>query len=290
MSNTIQTAMVKQYHSNVTFLYQQEGSVLRGLSRVKQINARYDFFDRIGPTAAVKKTVRHGDTPLVNTQHTRRRGELVDYEWADLIDKQDELRILIDPKSAYTVNAAMAMGRAYDEEFIEAFTANAYEGEDGGTVTAFPTGNIIDDGGGSAGLTVDKLQSAKLALDLVPVPAGDRWFVASPEAYIDLLADPKVTSTDYNVVKALVSGTIEGQVYMGFHYVSSILLPVVSDIRECYAWHMNAMGMLVGQDLVTRITERDDKSFATQVYVSGSFKGIRTLDEGVRVVDIDESV
>lgn len=78
MSNTIQTAMVKQYHSNVTFLYQQEGSVLRGLSRVKMINARYDFFDRIGPTAAVKKTVRHGDTPLVNTQHTRRRGELVD--------------------------------------------------------------------------------------------------------------------------------------------------------------------------------------------------------------------
>ncbi len=290
MSNTIQTAMVKQYHSNVTFLYQQKGSVLRGLSRIKMINARYDFFDRIGPTTAVKKTVRHGDTPLVNTQHTRRRGELVDYEWADLIDKQDDIRILIDPKSAYTVNAAMAMGRAYDDEWIEAVTADAHEGEDGGTTTSFPSGNIINDGGGSSGLTVDHLQDIKLGMDNADVPAEDRWFVGSPEAYIDLLNDPQVTSNDYNVVKALVRGTITGQTYMGFQYVQSTRLPVVSDVRENYAWHLDAMGMLVGMDLTTRITERDDKSFSTQVYVSGSFKGIRILDEGVWVVDIDESV
>jgi hypothetical protein len=255
----------------------------------KSLAGRYGFFDRIGPTAAVKKTVRHGATPQVNTQHTRRRGELSDYEWADLIDQQDDMRILINPTASYTVNGSTAMGRAYDEEAIAAFIATAYEGEDGGTSTAYPSGNIIEDGGGSTGLTVAKLQAAKLALDEVPVPQSGRRFLSSPEGIIDLLVDPQVTSTDYNTVQALVSGTLT-MPYMGFSFLTTTLLPVASNIRECYAWHEASMGMLVGKNLEVRVTERADLSYATQVYLCASYKGIRILDEGVRTVDIDESV
>lgn len=289
MSNTITTAFVRQFNSNVTFLYQQRGSKLRGLLREKRTNARYDFFERIAPTTAVKKTVRHGDTPLVNSQHSRRRAEMVDYEWADLVDKQDEVRILIQPTSTYAMNAAMSMGRAFDDEAILAFTAAAREGEEGATSTAFPTGNIINDGGGGTGLTVAKLQEAKLRMDNGDVDDDMRWYASSPEGLIDLLADPQVTSADFNTVRALVAGTVNGP-YMGFMYVRSTRLPIAANIRETYAWHMNAMGMIVGMDFTTRISERDDKSYSTQVYLAGTFGGVRILDEGVFVVDIDESV
>ena len=289
MSDQIPVAMVRQYHSNVIFLYQQEMSVLRGKMAEKSLKGRYDYFDRIGPTTALKKTQRLMQTPRVNTPHSRRRGELVDYVWSDTLDKEDDMRILINPLASYAQNASMAMARAYDSEAIEAFTADAYEGETGATVTPYPTANIIDDGGGGTGLTVSKLIAAKLAMDLVPVPASDRHFLYSPEASLDLLVDPQVTSADFNTVQALVAGQLTGT-YMGFQYHTSILLPVASNIRECYAWHRDSMGMMIGKDLDVRVDVLPNLTYATQVFVSGSFKGIRILDEGVYTVDIDESV
>jgi hypothetical protein len=288
MSNLITEAFVSQFRTNVTFLYQQRGSKLRGRVREEASNARYIFFDRIGPTTAVKKTVRHGDTPLVNTQHSRRRAEKVDYEWADLIDKEDETRILIEPRSAYAQNAAFAMGRAFDDEVILAFTADAKEGESGGTTVAFPSAQIIVNGG--TGMTLDKLKSAKLLFDRADVPMENWQLVVSPDAVIDLLGDPEVTSSDFNVIKTLVSGDMEGLTYMNFHWVKSTRLPITGNIRKCFAWHPDAMGMIVGMEFTTRITERDDKSYSTQVYVAGSFGGVRILDNGVVEIDIDESV
>lgn len=287
MSETITVAHVRQYNANIVFLYQQKGSKFRGKVREKVTKAKYDFFDRLGPTAAQKKTVRHGDTPLMNSNHTRRRAELSDYEWADLTDPQDEIRIIIQPTSAYVVNAAYAMGRSFDDEVILAFNASAREGEDGSTTTSFPAAQQIAHG--STGLTVAKLQDTKLLFDNADVDEEGRWFAVSPEGILDLLADPQVTSSDFNTVKALVSGSVTGP-YMGFNYMTTTRLPVASNIRKCFAWQQNAMGMCVGMDLTTRISERDDKGYATQVYLMGSFGGVRTLDEGVAEVSIDESV
>ena len=67
------------------------------------------YMDRISATDAQKVTTRHGDSPQIDTPHDRRRVVPVDYDWGDLIDNPDRLRTLIDPASAYSVNAAMAM-------------------------------------------------------------------------------------------------------------------------------------------------------------------------------------
>ena len=139
-------------------------------------------------------------------------------------------------------------------------------------------------------MTVAKLRAAKLALDNVPVPQENRKALLSPEAGIDLLVDPQVTSRDFHIVSALTSGRVDTAPYMGFQFLQTTLLPVASNIRECYVWHADAMGMLVGANLKVKVSDRNDLSHATQVFVSGSFKGIRILDEGVRTIDIDESV
>ena len=56
------------------------------------------------------------------------------YEWADLIDDADKVRMLIDPTSTYARAAAAAMV-AMDDAIIEAATGTAKTGKSGGTST-----------------------------------------------------------------------------------------------------------------------------------------------------------
>jgi len=96
MSNQITTSFVEQYSSNVTMLSQQMGSKLRGSVDVETITGKNAFFDQVGVTAAQLRTSRHGDTPQIDTPHSRRRLSLSDYEWADLVDDTDKVRMLVD--------------------------------------------------------------------------------------------------------------------------------------------------------------------------------------------------
>ena len=100
MSNQITTSFVEQYSSNVTMLSQQMGSKLRGSVDVETITGKNAFFDQVGVTAAQLRTSRHGDTPQIDTPHSRRRLSLSDYEWADLVDDTDKVRMLVDPTSS----------------------------------------------------------------------------------------------------------------------------------------------------------------------------------------------
>jgi len=129
MSSGITTAFVQQYSNNVAMLSQQKGSLLRSTVDVENVVGKNAFFDQVGVATAQKRTTRHADTPQMDTPHSRRRVSLVDYEYADLIDKQDKVRMLIDPTSSYATAAAFALGRSMDDEIIAAATGTAYTGE-----------------------------------------------------------------------------------------------------------------------------------------------------------------
>ncbi len=99
MSVQITTAFVNQFSSNIQMLSQQMGSLLRNAVDVETVNGEKAFFDQVGSAAAVLRTTRHADTPLVDTPHSRRMVTMSDYEYADLIDDQDKVRLLVDPTS-----------------------------------------------------------------------------------------------------------------------------------------------------------------------------------------------
>jgi hypothetical protein len=286
MSFTITQAFVSQYKANVTMLYQQNGSKLRGTVREESLTGKAHFFERIGATAAQVRVTRHGDTPLISTPHSRRMVTPLDYEWADLVDQQDKIRILINPESEYAQNASMALGRAFDSAVIAAFNGNAFAGDSGQTTVALPSSQLIVNGG--TGFTMAKLRQAKLILDNANVPDEERYLVYSPRALYNLLGDTQVTSADFNSVKALVDGQLD--TYLGFKFVKTTLLPLSGNIRSCFAYHKNAMGIAVNADIMTRINERPDKSYAVQVYVCGTWGATRIQEEGVVQVDFDESV
>ena len=202
MSTQVTTAFVNQFSSNVAMLSQQMGSLLRGAVDTESVTGEKAFFDQVGEAAAIARTSRHGDTPLVETPHSRRMVSLTTYEWADLIDDADKVRMLIDPTSSYARAAAAAIGRAMDDVIIDALGGTAKTGKEGTTSTSFPAGQKIAHG--SAGLTIAKLVEAKKKLDANSVdPSIKRYLVCSPEQIEDLLNNTTVTSSDFNTVNTL---------------------------------------------------------------------------------------
>ena len=287
MSNQITTAFVQQYSNNVQMLSQQKGSLLRSAVDVETVVGKNAFFDQVGSALAVKRTTRHADTPQMDTPHARRRVSLVDYEYADLIDNQDKIRTLIDPTSAYASAAAYALGRAQDDEIIAALSGTAYTGETGSNATALPASQKITEGG-TNGLTIAKLRSAKEILDAASVdPSIARYIAVSPKQITDLLGTTEVTSSDFNSVKALANGEVNS--FLGFNFIVSNRLTSASSKRLCLVWAMDGCKMAIGQDLMTRIDERSDKGYAHQVYVCQSIGATRMEEDKVVTIEAHEA-
>ena len=279
MSTQITTAFVEQYSSNIQMLSQQKGSLLRDKVRLETVVGKNAFFDQVGSVTATVRTSRHSDTPQVDTPHSRRRVSLVDYEFADLIDDLDKVKMLADPTSSYAMAAAYAMGRAMDDAVIAAATGTAYTGVAGGTSTVLPAGQIIAEAG-TGRFTIAKLRTAKQILDLADVdPSLPRYVVVGPKQITDLLGTTEVTSSDFNTVKALASGDVNS--FLGFNFVVSNRLSVGSSIRDCIAFVNDGIALAVGKDVTARIDERADKGYATQVYYSAAFGATRMEEEKV---------
>ena len=282
MSNQITGAFVEHYSRNVLELSQQKGSRLRMGVRLEPVTGKNAYIDRVGAVAAKKRTSRHADTPQLDTPHSRRRVSLNDYDWADLIDDVDKVKMLIDPASPYARAGAWAMGRAMDDEIIAAFTGTAFAGVDGATAVELPAVQKV--AAGAAGLTVPKLLAAKEVLDGNDVDESIPRFIALTSKQVtDLLNTTEVKSSDFNTVKALAQGEIDS--FLGFRFIRTERLTVDGNgDRQVVAWAEDGMALALGKEPTARIDERADKNYATQVYYSMAIGATRLEEE--KVVEI----
>ncbi len=285
MSFQVTTAFVQQYSTNVALLLQQRGSKLRDAVTVGSYTGKAaKAVEQIGAVTAQARTSRHADTPLISTPHDARWVFPSDYEWADMIDDQDKLRMLIDPTSPYAMNGAYALGRAMDDLIISAALGTAMTGENGSTSTSFATATQQIAVGGT-GLTVAKLRQARriLMTNEVDVMADPLYIAVTAVQLDELLGTTEVTSSDYNTVKTLVSGEID--TFLGFKFIQCERLGTDgSGDRRCIAWAKSGLHLGMWHDINTKISERADKSYATQVYVKGTFGATRTEEK--KVVEI----
>ena len=290
MSNQITTAFVQQYGSNVQMLSQQMGSRLREAVDVESITGKNAYFEQIGSVVAQVRTSRHASTPQIDTPHSRRRVSLADYEWADLIDDADKVRMLIDPTSSYAKAAANAMGRSMDDVIITALGGTAYTGETGATSVALPSTQKFATSQQSDGLTIAKLLDAKKKMDIADVdPSIPRFIVCGATQISDLLNTTEVKNSDYNTVKALAMGQVDS--FLGFRFIMSNRLnfdATNTDDRLVFAFTKDAIKLAIGKDVTARISERDDKSYSTQVYYCMSIGATRMEEEKVVQIPCDE--
>lgn len=284
MSQLITTGFVQQYTTNVQLLLQQKGSRLRGsVTEGMHIGEQAVPVEQIGKVAATKRTTRYPDLTPVDTPQDRRWVFPSDYDWNDLIDNADKLRMLIDPQSSYVTNGVYAMGRAMDDEIIAAFFGVAKTGKTGATSTNFPAGNQIAVNFGAAanvGMTIAKLREAKRLLLAAEVDIdNDPLYVGlTAKQHDNMLGEAQAISLDYNDKPVLVQGRITS--FMGFNFLQCERLQLNGGgFRRNPAYAKSGMHLGVWNDIKTDVTQRKDKGgLPWQVYVYGTF-GATRLEE-----------
>jgi len=297
----ISTAFVESYRSTVRLLAQQKSSRLRKYVYFEKCVGKTHFFEYIGEIEVNDVTTRFGDSPENNPDHVRRACTVVDRDAGTMMEKFDESKTVIDPKAKYVTAMHAAFGRKIDKIIIEAASASAMTGEDGTTLVDLPSTQKVpvtlgaETGYTNAGLNVKKLKKARSILAKNEVlddydNGGEApIFVISQQQIDDLLNELEITSADYNSAKTLVEGTVAK--FLGFTFVRTELLTLDSDtdIRTCFAFVRDGIGLCINDDVTTEIAKRSDKKFNWYCYMLMSMGATRMEEEKVVEVFCDES-
>jgi len=287
MAESIEQYYVEQYQNTIRILVQQKTSRLEGTT-IPPIQVTGDalYWERMGSTEAVDLVTRHDDTPNIEVDHSRRKQTATPKVWATLLDKEDQVRMLVDPKNYYNQIARMAFNRAKDSIIITALGGTSYSGQTGTTAVVLPSDQKIAHGG--VGLTLTKLITAKETMDADEVDEeAERYIVVAARQISDLLAVTEVKSADYNTVKALVEGKID--TFMGFKFIRTQLLELTSNVRYCYAYSKGAIGYGTLSEIESKIDQRSDKNYAWQVWGKMDMGATRIEEEQVIEIACSES-
>lgn len=316
MSVQVNTAFVQQYSTNIAMLLQQQGSRLRNAVQNQSfVGMAASMVEQFGNVSPVRNQSRHSDTPLISTPHDKRWVYPNDYDWADLIDDQDRLRMLIDPAGPYTQAGVMAMGRAMDDEIIAGFFGSNNTGQTGATATgtlyAYNSNSqsVAATTGAAAatGLNIAKLRAAKkilLQAD-VDVDNDELYMAITAQQHDNLLNEAQAISLDYNTRPVLVDGKISS--FMGFNFIHSERIPGAANFNTAINtglasadsdgsyvtgsrwmvpfWAKSGMALGMWNDVKASVDKRADKRNSWQVYVTGTFGGARLEEKRCGIIN-----
>ncbi|VWC95981.1 hypothetical protein BLA39750_02225 [Burkholderia lata] len=288
MSQFVNTAFVQQYSTNIMMLLQQQGSRLRSAVMEYSFQGKAaSVAEQFGQVSPVKNQGRHSDTPLISTPQDKRWIYPNDYDWADLIDQQDRLRMLIDPAGPYTMGGVWAMGRAMDDEIINGMFGNCNTGENGTNAVALPSSQIVAatvGSTGNTGLNVAKLRAAKKLLMQAEIDLDTEQLFCGITAtqHDNLLNEVQAINLDYTDRPVLVEGRIRS--FMGFNFIHTERIPGGLSYTGSIAtggayyvpcWAKSGVALGMWNDVNASVDKRPDKRNSWQVYVTGTFGGTR---------------
>ncbi|MCC7186168.1 MAG: hypothetical protein IT185_08015 [Acidobacteria bacterium] len=280
MPDNITVASVQQYKANVELLLQQTDSRLAGaVSTGSHVGKAASIVEQFGEATAALKTGRHADTPLMDLSQDKRWVFPLDYEWASLIDNEDQLRAIIDLSSPYATAGAAAMSRAKDDVILSSIFGTNYTGENGTTAETFDTTNYqvaAAVGGTASSLNVAKLQSG--IQKLIRANKGELmepvYAAISSFEHDAMLKELQAVSKDYTNSAVLDDGRIKR--FMGTNFIVTERLSITSGNRLVPMWLKSGMYLGVWKDMVVDIGPRRDKSMANQVYLCMTLGATRT--------------
>ena len=291
MSVNLPQHYVVQYANNIQLLLQQKGSKLRNLVMTgSYVGKQASPVDQIGSISAQKVASRFAPMGRVDAPVDRRWVFPNDYDLPQLIDQFDKLRLLLDPSSSYVQNAMYAMGRAMDDEIIDAFFADAKTGETGATTTAFATATQtvgVSTGGTTSSLNVAKLRAAKriLMANEVDLDSDPITCIITAKEHDALLNEIQITSMDFNSKPVLVDGKV--QQFLGINFVHCERLKTGTDDASGTSnmiplFAKSGMHLGMWNDVTTDISQRKDlQGLPWQAYAYGTFGATRVEEKKI---------
>lgn len=233
-------------------------------------------------------TGEYFDTKLTALSHRRRVNYAEDHDFATMISRLDNLKLVADPSSQYVQNATMFMKRRLNRLIATALSGSVQEEKLGDgearkeETISFPSQQVV-----VVSNFQDGIIQAKERMDASDINDESRFLVCSSFLKNSLLNSEKATSIDYVNGHPMVTGRVGDQV--GFELVTYNQFNdeelTVKEKKEryhvCYAVSKYAMIMGMAQSLQVHISDRPDKKHNKQIYLSWSAGAMRLYDEGV---------
>lgn len=236
MANTIDTAFIKQFESEVHMAYQRMGSKLRNTVRtVSNVKGSVVRFQKIGTGSASTKS-RNGMVAPMELTHTNVEATMSDFYAAEYIDKLDELKTNIDERQAVAKSAAAALGRKTDEILLTAMDAGANATQIHDTGSALEKADLLS--------LFETFGSADIPED------GGRYLAMHPKGYADLFSITEFASSDFVGEQNLpYAGGMSMKEFLGFKIFSTSAVTAGKNI----AYHTSSVGLGVGSDVTTEL-------------------------------------
>lgn len=299
MSYQIPQQYILQYEDEMRLAYQFEGSKLQGKFKTATHEGQgASPADYVGPMLANDNPGRLAPTPSNNATVTRRWVYPNYFDIGTQIAKQDVKRVFNGGQlqSGYSLAQGKAMARKKDDIMLEAFFLAANTGQNGGTSTVFPSGNIIaHDFGASAatGLTVAKLIEAQRILESggVDLETEKLYCAITSADHAFLKKQIELRSDEYSDAAVLNKGRVTNFLNIEFvhlEFQNATYYPRAqaqmvngSSERLVPIWAESAMYMAEWQPIQLRASERPDLSYAWQLYSFAETGATRLQELGV---------
>ena len=241
MANTIDTAFIKQFESDVHLAYQRMGSKLRNTVRTSNVTGSVVRFQKIGTAEATTKS-RNGNVTPMELAHSTVEATMADYYAAEYIDKLDELKININERQAVAQSAAAALGRKTDAILYAAMDAGASSTQIHDTGSALAKADLLS--------LFETLGSNDVPED------GQRFLAMHPKGFADLFLIEEFASSDYVGDKNLpFAGGMTMKAFLGMKIFSTSAITAGKNI--CY--HSSAVGLGVNSDVSTEVNYVPEK-------------------------------
>jgi hypothetical protein len=312
MPYSVDQLWVNEYTNNIIQLAQQNYSVFEPLVTMGDAKAERKFFDRVGSVSMAVRTTANATSSYTDVDHTKRSVAFSNYTVNLSVDGAiDVSKALVDPTSVYVNLGVQAWKRKIDEVVIAAAFANAADGKDAATSTAFPTatrtidvnylsGDPIGAGNGTgtwtnkaqSGLTLAKILAGRATLAGAHALGPNEYMnlVIGPNEEIDLLGIEQFTKSDYHLnypyAKPIAGNGFIGT-FLGINIYRSTLLAEVDPASASNHYRRNIMfvtsglGAYMNQNLTVKVAENPERNFATTINLSGGIGAVRIDDSKV---------
>jgi len=237
MSVALSNAFVTLFDAEVKQAYQAKAQLVGATRQRRGVEGSTVKFPKVGKGIATPRISQTDVTPM-NVGFNNVTCTLQDWNAAEYSDIFSQQKVNFDERNELVQVVANAIGRRQDQLILDALAASS-------------TALVVDEdeGGTDSGMNVAKLRAAKKALDKNNVPMDNRHIIIHANSLASLLGETSVTSTDFNTVRALVSGELNTFLGFTFHTIGDRQeggLPVVTSERKLWAFHRDAIGYAEG--------------------------------------------
>ena len=292
MATDIDKIYISTFERTLRHLAQQAITRLRPYVTERTTGGKDHGWERLSASTSTNKAAGLVATPSTGGTYSRRLSITATEHAGDSTQQEDIVQMLIDPNSNQALSLAMAIRRSWDDKIIIAATGAATDGD--GDPVAYDTANQQIDATGSQ-ITFDlvtqvqeKFMENDIELDIPKV------FVVGPKQIRKLMQLTEQTSADYVHREAMQKLSTTGIVanWMGFTWIMSTRLNVdagVPDTIDLLAFTKRGLGMQMNREMLVRVAEDPTQSFAWRIYCATTFGVVRTEDEHVVWLIVDNT-